>query len=415
MPSAARSMQKFIARQPILDRNERVYGYELLFRAADEAFCRLQDGEQASVAVISDSLLLHGLNELTGSARAFINCARQTLLKGHAALLPRERVVLELLETVEPDDEVLAACRSLKDAGYLIALDDFAGARQEALVGLADIIKLDVLATTEREREAVIRKYAPRGIKFLAEKVEKRAQFRTAMEQGYTYFQGYFFCKPEILSTRDIAPMKLVYFRVLQTVTQPEIDVRAVAESIKHDLSLSYKLLRFLNSALFMFSSRVTSIQQALRLLGEDGIRKWVALVTIFTLAEGRPAILVHTALLRAAFCEMLAPLLGAAERGADFFFLGLFSNIDVILGRPLSAILADLPIAEDVSNALLGGANPLRDVLQAVTAYEQGDWTAFAALAKKLSLPEEAFSKIYLESLRWCRELSLEEETKPA
>jgi len=290
-------------------------------------------------------------------------------------------------------------------------LDGFQGGWEERLADIASIIQMDVTASADRSQWLIIRKYRPKGTIFVAKKVETRAQFQAALQQGYTYFQGQFYTRAQPYSPGDLTPVKLVYLLVLAAVTRPEINVQEVADTIKHDLALSYKLLRFLNSALFMFSARVTSIQQALLLLGENGIRKWVALVTISTLAEGRPLILVHTALLRAAFCEMLAPLLGAAKRGADFFFLGLLSNIDAILGRPMSAILAELPIAEDISNALLGGANTLRDVLQAVTAYEQGDWAAFAALAKKLSLPEQAFSEIYLESLRWCRELSLEEE----
>ena len=407
-------MEKFIARQPILDRFERVYGYELLFRAADEPFCRMQDAAQASAAVISDSLMLYGLNELTGCARAFVNCSRETLVKGHAALLPRERVVLEILETINPDDEVLAACKALKEGGYMLALDDFQGAGQEALVGLADIIKLDVLATTESDRQQIMRKYAPRGVKFVAEKVEKRAQFRTAIEQGYTYFQGYFFCKPEVLSARDIAPLKLVYFRLLQAVTKEQIHLGDVAETIKHDLSLSYKLLHFLNSALFMFRSPVTSVQQALLLLGENGIRKWVGLIALSTLAEGRPPILVSTALVRAAFCEMIAPLLGDARRASDYFFLGLLSNIDAILCRPMRAILAELPIAEDVSGALLGTPTRLHDVLETVTAYEHANWPGFSQLAQKHSLPEEVFAAMYLKSLRWCSELGIEEDTRP-
>jgi len=407
-------MQKFIARQPILDRLERVYGYELLFRAGDEGFARLTDSTQASAAVISDSLFLYGLKELTGGARAFVNCSRETLVKGHAALLPHERVVLEVLETITPDEEVMTACKALKEAGYMLALDDFQGVAQEALTGLADIIKLDVLATSEFERQKIMRKYAAGKVKFLAEKVEKREQFRIAVQQGYAYFQGYFFCKPEVLSASDIAPVKLVYFRLLQAVTREEIAVREVAETIKHDLSLSYKLLRFLNSALFMFRSPITSIQQALLMLGESGIRKWVGLIALSTLAEGRPPILANTALMRAAFCEMVAPLLNVPQRASDYFFLGLLSNIDAILGRPMRAILAEMPIGDEVRTALLGEGNQLHEVLETVIAYEQANWAGFSQGAQKLSLPEEAFSEMYLKSLRWCRELGLEEESAP-
>lgn len=414
-PKEAAGMQKFIARQPILDCFERVFGYELLFRAGNEGFARMTSPSHASAAVISDSLFLYGLKELTGGARAFINCSRETLVGGHAAMLPRERVVLEVLETVTPDEEVMTACKALKDAGYMLALDDFEGIGQEALVKLADIIKLDVLATSEFERRKIMRKYAAGKMKFLAEKVEKRDQFRSAVQQGYTYFQGYFFCKPEVLSARDIAPVKLVYFRLLQAVTKEEINVRDVAETIKHDLSLSYKLLRFLNSALFMFRTPITSIQQALLMLGENGLRKWVGLIALSTLAEGRPPILVNTALVRAAFCEMVAPLLHAPKRASDFFFLGLLSNIDAILSRPMRAVLEELPISGEVRAALMGEPNQLRDVLETVLTYERADWAGFAKQAQKLSLPEDAFSDMYMKSLHWCSELGLDQEAAPA
>jgi EAL and modified HD-GYP domain-containing signal transduction protein len=405
-------MQKFIARQPILDCFERVYGYELLFRAADEGFARMSSPSHASAAVISDSLFLYGLKELTGGSRAFINCSRETLVGGHASMLPRERVVLEVLETVTPDEEVMTACKGLKDAGYLLALDDFEDVGHEELVRLADIIKLDVLATSEFDRRKIMRKYAASKVKFLAEKVEKRDQFRLAVQQGYAYFQGYFFCKPEVLSARDIAPVKLVYFRLLQAVTREEINVRDVAETIKHDLSLSYKLLRFLNSALFMFRTPITTIQQALLMLGENGLRKWVGLIALSTLAEGRPPILVNTALVRAAFCEMIAPLLNVPKRAADYFFLGLLSNIDAILGRPMRAILAELPITEEVRAALMGESNQLHDVLETVLAYERANWASFSQMAQKLTLPEDGFSEMYMKSLRWCSELGLDQES---
>ena len=407
-------MQKFIARQPILDNRESVYGYELLFRAADEPFYRGDDQELASASVISDSLFLYGLDELTNGARAFINCTRDTLVKGLAALLPRERVVLEVLETIEPDDEVVAAWRSLKQDGYMLALDDFQGAKQAVLTELADILKVDVLATPEREQREMFQDYRPKGVVFLAEKVEKRAQFHAAVNRGYTYFQGYFFCKPEIVSAHDIAPAKLACFRLLQAVAQREMDLQEVEEIIKHDVAFSYKLLRYLNSAKFAFVARVISIRHAVMLLGQEELRKWIALVSVATLGEGKPPILVDTVLMRAAFCELLAAPLGVEKRRFEYFFLGLLSGIDAILGRSLRDILAEVPIAEDVRGALLGEPNPLRDVLQAVLDYEQGDWAGFSALAKKLAVREEAFVAMYLKALRWRRELSMEEENQP-
>ena len=407
-------MQRFIARQPIFDRAENVCGYELLFRSADEAFSRIADPDLASSVVISDSMVLYGVNELTEGKRAFINCTREALVNGRAALMPPNRIVIEVLETVVPDTEVLTACRVLKSAGYVIALDDFQENRQAALVDLTDIIKIDVLATPEREAEEILRRYSAKGIQFLAEKVETREQFQRAIEQGYSAFQGYFFAKPRILMSRDIPPSKLLYFRILQAVTRPEMDVREVADSIKHDLGLSYKLLRFLNSAAFGFRTRIRSIRHAVALLGQAEMRKWISLVAIVSLGEDKPPILFETSLIRAAFCEFLAPRVGAISRQEDYFVLGLLSNIDAILNRPMKAALAELPIAEEVKKALLGTPNKFHDALQAVITYEQADWTKLALWANKLNVREDAFPELFLRAVYWCRQIPFREVTAP-
>lgn len=407
-------MQKFIARQPILDRSENVFGYELLFRRADEAFSSIEDPDLASSTVISDSMILYGINELTEGKKAFINCTREALVRGRVALMPADRIVIEVLETVEPDSEVLTACRVLKSAGYTIALDDFRGDRQAPLVDLADIIKIDVLATPEREVEEILCRYKGKGIRFLAEKVETREQFRRATEQGYTAFQGYFFAKPRILRSNDVPPRKLFYLRLLQSVTAPEMDVRKMANDIKHDLGLSYKLLRFLNSAAFGFRNRIRSIRHAVALLGQAEMRKWISLVAIASLGEDESPVLFKTALTRAAFCEHLAPRVGAVSRQSDYFFLGLLSNIDAILSRPMRAVMADLPVGKDIKEALSGSPNKMFQSLQAVITYEKGDWEKLAFWANKLQVTEEVFPELFSRSLQWCNKIPFKELVVP-
>jgi EAL and modified HD-GYP domain-containing signal transduction protein len=304
------------------------------------------------------------------------------------------------------------ACRALKSAGYLIALDDFQGTGEELLADLADMIELDVTALTDRAQWLLIRKYRPRGTVFLAKKVEKRPQFQAAIHQGFSHFQGQFYTRPEPFATSDVTPTKLVYLLVLGAVTRPEINVQEVADTIKHDLALSYRLLRFLNSARFAFHSQIKSIRHALLLLGQNEIRKWIGLISVSALGEGGPPILVSIALIRAAFCEYLAPLVGAPKRQPDYFFLGLLSCIDVLMRRPMRVMLAELPIAPDVAAALVGEQSPLRDVLQAVLSYEQGHWEECSNLAKKLALKEETLSKTYIQALNWSRELT-QMETK--
>ncbi|MGO8788286.1 MAG: EAL and HDOD domain-containing protein [Terriglobia bacterium] len=406
---------RFITRLPILDRDEKVYGYELLARPGEEEFWPLASNGEAAEGSAATTPAIEGIDELTDGTRAFIKCTPHALISGKAAGLPRDRVVLEVRAIRERDEDVLVACRGLKDAGFLIALENFPGTWEEPLADLADIIKLDVTASADRAQWLFIRKYRPRGTIFVAEGVEKRAQFQAAAQQGFTYFQGQFYCRPQPDSTSDIAPAKLVYLLVLAAVTRPEFDVQEVANTIKHDLALSYKLLRFLNSARFAFHSQIKSIRHALLLLGQNEIRKWVGLISVAALGEGRPPILVSMALIRAAFCESVAPLVGAPKRQADYFFLGLLSSIDVLMRRPMRVLLGEIPIAADVAAALMREQNPLHDVLRTVISYEEADWEEFSQMAKKLALKEEIFCNLYMQAIRWSRALTEERRDSPA
>ena len=283
------------------------------------------------------------------------------------------------------------------------------------MAGLADIIKLDVTTLPDRAQWLLIRKFRPKGTIFIADQVDTRTQFQSAIQQDYSYYQGQFFLRPQPYATSEVTPTKLVYLLVLGAVTRPEFDVQEVANTIKHDLALSYKLLRFLNSARFAFRTQIRSIRHALLLLGQNEIRKWIGLISVASLGEGAPPILISLALVRAAFCEALAPLMGLARRQSDYFFLGLLSSIDVLMRRPMRVILAELPIATDVREALAGDQNPMRDALQAAISYEQGNWEEFALSAKKLALTEEKLGELYVQSLHWSRELTPVEKAAPA
>ena len=403
-------MPSFMTRRPVLDRCERVYGYELRARSGEQGLWRPLSGDGAGEIASSRAPVLEGFEEFIDGTLAFIPCTRQALLSGQAAMLPRDRVVLEMPAGGEPDDEVVASCRGLKKAGFLIALEGFQGGWEERLAEFADIIQMDVSASADRAQWLIIRKYRPKCTIFIAKKVETRTQFQAAVQQGYTYFQGQFYTRAQPYSTGDVTPVKLVYLLVLAAVTRPEINVQEIADTIKHDLALSYKLLRFLNSARFAFHSQIKSIRHALLLLGQDEIRKWIGLISVAALGEGGPPILVNMALIRAAFCESLAPLLGEQKRQADYFFLGLLSCIDVLMRRPMRVLLTELPIAADVGAALVGEQNPLRDVLRAVISYEQGNWEECSQMAKKLAVKEETLTQDYRQAIRWSRELVTEE-----
>ena len=398
-------MKKFVARQPIFDPHQKVYAYELLFRSGMDNFFDASDPDQASTSVIVDSLLLMGMEKLTGGDRAFINCTRNVLIKGYAALLPKDKVVVEILESVEPDDEVVGACLRLKRAGFMLALDDFIyEERLEPLLPLIDFVKVDFRETTERDRKALVEKLSPRGIKMVAEQVETRSELQQASEMGYTYFQGYCFSKPEIVVAQDIPGYKLNYLRVLQAVNQPEINLVELENIIKLEASLTYKLLRYLNSAFFGFRTEIRSIHHALALLGEEELKKWASLIAMAAMGADKPPELVVSVIVRAVFCESLAPRIGMTNRSNDLFLLGMMSLIDAVLDRPLPEILEKMPISHEIKEALLGVENRFRDVYETVIAYEAADWRSFAEKARKLNLDEETVPDLYLKSVEWAK-----------
>jgi EAL and modified HD-GYP domain-containing signal transduction protein len=397
-----------------LDCFERVNGYELLFRPGEEDIWPALSDPSSGTAATPVTPSFAEFEELIDGTRAFIKCPRQALIERRAAGLPRDQVVLEIPAVGQTDAATIKACRELKEAGFTLALESFPTAGESPLAEFADIIKLDVTASADRAQWLLIKKFRPRGTLLIADKVDTRAQFQAAIQQGYSYFQGQFFLRAVPYSTSEITPTRLVYLLVLGAVTGEEINLDEVARTIKHDLALSYKLLRFLNSARFALHSQVRSIHHALLLLGENELRKWIGLISVAALGEGGPPILVAIALIRGAFCESLAALVGEPKRQPDYFFLGLLSGIDVLLRRPMRAILSELPIADDVSAALKGEQSPMRDVLEIVLSYERGDWNECSRLAKKLELKEEKLCELHLRALRWGRELTHAHEDEP-
>jgi EAL and modified HD-GYP domain-containing signal transduction protein len=398
-------VQIFIARQPIFDTQQKVYGYELLFRSGPENYFDHPDLDHASSKVISDSNLVLGMRHLTGGKRAFFNVTREVLIKQYTSLIPRDLAVVEILENVKPDPEVIDACQKLKQAGYLIALDDFVYQHLDnPLVKLADIIKVDFLETDRLAQQMIVERLSAQGVVFLAEKVETWSAFQAALEMGYTLFQGYFFSRPKVLSHKDIPGHKINYLRILQEINRPDIDLTQIEAIVKRDMSLTYKLLRYLNSAAFSCRQDIKSIRQALMLLGEKEIKKWATLIALVSMAGDKPEELVAQALVRAQFCQSLASGAGLAQRAEDLFLVGLFSLIDAILDRELADILSDVPVSDDIKEALLGRPNLLHEVYESTLAYEQGDWERLKNLATHLGIDEAELPVRYLGAVEWSR-----------
>ena len=396
---------RYVARQPIVDRDEKVFGYELLFRdGIQNVFCA-KDADEASRSTLDSSLLM-GLEVLCDGRRAFVNCTKDTLIKGLVTLLPSQSTVVEILETVPADPDVAAACRHLKEAGYMIALDDYMPHDPRvSLADLADIIKVDVRLTTLEQRAALIKNPELRRCRMLAEKVETQSELAESREQGFVYFQGYFFRQPELVTTRDMPANHLNFLRMLQAVSQPDLDVAALERIIKGEASVCYRLLRYLNSASFGFKSEIHSVRHALSILGEREVRRWVRLVAAVSAGQDKPSDLVLSALVRARFGELLSTRVPHGE--SDLFLVGLLSLIDAMLDTTMETVLDKLPLDRETRNVLLGQPGILRPVFQLMLAHESGEWESARDLSQSMKLDPEAVAGIYWQAQQWARQVS--------
>jgi len=395
---------RYVARQPIFDREEKVFGYELLFRdGLENAFHG--DADEASRATL-DRTWLMGLDVLCDGRRAFVNCTRDTLIKGLVTLLPSTTTVVEILETVPGDPDVVAACQTLREAGYMIALDDYvADDPREGLTSLADVIKVDMQLTTEEQRIAMIRRLGGRHCRMLAEKIETHAEFVRARDQGFVYFQGYFFRRPEMMNTHDMPANQMNYLRMLQEVSRPELEIKALEQLVKAEASVCYRLLSYLNSAMFGFQSEIHSVRHALSILGERDVRRWVRLVAAVGAGQEKTSDLVLSALVRGRFGELLSPRVAHGE--SDLFLLGLLSLIDAMLEIPMEDVLEKIPLDHETKAVLLGQPSVLRPVYQLMLAHESGEWEAAAELSGRLHLDSEDVAGLYWQAQEWAREVS--------
>jgi c-di-GMP-related signal transduction protein len=394
-----------VARQPIFDRQEKVFGYELLFRKGLENVFPGGDTDAASRATVDSSLLL-GLDVLCDGRRVFINCTRDTLIKGLITLLPSQSTVVEILENVPPDPDVVKACQSLKEAGYLLALDDYvANDPREPLAEIADIIKVDLKLTTVQQRAALIKRYGPWHCRMLAEKVETRAEFVESRDQGFVYFQGYFFRKPEMMARRELPANRINYLRMLQAVSHADLDVPALEKLIKGEASICYRLLRYLNSAAFGFKNEIHSVRHALSILGEREVRRWVRLVAAVGAGQDCTSDLVLSSLVRARFGELLSPHIFHGE--SDLFLLGLLSLIDTMLAIPMAEVLEQVPLDGETKSVLAGQPSLLRPVYQLMLAHESGEWAAATSLAQDLKIKPEEAATLYWQAQQWARDIA--------
>jgi EAL and modified HD-GYP domain-containing signal transduction protein len=374
-----------VARQPVLDRRQQVYGYELLFRSGLENAFHAANQDQASFEMLHTALLGFGLDALLGDKPGFVNASREVLLQEFYLVLPKEQSIIELVGSVEPDVEVVQACRALKQAGYRLSLDGYVRRPEMApLAELADVLKVDFLRTPQEERRAVVREFLPRKLQLV------------------THFQGHFFCEPEVLAASDVPAFKRNCVRFMAELHRPELDFDRLDVIIRQEVALAVKLLRYLNSAGFGWRHEVSSIKHALRVLGERAARKWCSLMALTVLGNDRPSPLVVTSLLRAQFAEQVALEAGLGSRSADFFLTGMLSALDGLLGRPMEEALSHIPVSQEIRDTLVGRPTSLSPIWELVLAYERAQWDQLRVLGDAADVSVGRLPGLYRNAVQW-------------
>lgn len=391
-------MKVYVARQPIFDQQLRICGYELLYRRSENNMFENVDDSLATADVIHNAYLVFNFRELTEGTRAFINFP-QTLIEGEVpSLLPRQSLVVEVLEHVEPTEKVLQSLRSLRRQGYTIALDDFVfEEKYRPLIGLADIIKIDYQATPVEQQQKLIDALGHR-IEFLAEKIETPAEYEIAKRLGYKMFQGYFFSRPIVVHGAEVHPLRHTLIEVLKELDRPEPSFRRISAQIERSVDLSYKMLRSVNTVYQKGRRTIQSIEQAVARIGLDELKRWSYLMLLREMQTSESKELIKQSVIRGKMMELIAEDTNSGVNSFDAFITGIFSSLDVILDEAMQTLIAELPVAPSVKAALLGEANGLRVLLEDVIAYE------------RLTIPiyntDLDWTQYYLEAIRWSRNL---------
>lgn len=406
-------MKVFVARQPIFDRKGQSVAYELLYRNGNSSnsFPDI-DGDEATADVIINSFINIGLEELAQGKRCFINFTESLLKMNLPSYFNPGSIVVEILEDVPITEELIEICAELKKLGYTIALDDF-NLQQNyfllpKLLKYIDIIKVDFLQTQVQKRKQIMNRYKQYGVSFLAEKVETQEEYQLALRDGYDYYQGYFFSKPVVLSSYDIPVYIHGYLQILHELSKTEPDIDKISEQIEQDLSLSYKLLKLMNSPAFRPKNKIKSIKQAIVLLGLNEIKKWIYILSIKNLNFKNDPIqeeVIRLSLMRAKLCERLSIKIGRTEPSL-YMLTGMFSLVDALLHRNLDDVLNELPLSDEIREALSGVENDIRKVLKWAIEIEKSNWHT-----QDLPLSPEEIQECYMEAILWSNHLLNGEE----
>ncbi|MEG0007917.1 MAG: EAL domain-containing protein [Aeromonas sp.] len=398
-------MYSYVARQPILDREMKTHAYELLFRnSLDNVFPRIS-AQQATARLVAEQFLQQNIDQLLGGRPCFINFPHSLLLEGLAECLPQDKVVIEILEDAEPDDALLTKVVQLHRQGYRLALDDFTlSPAWERFLPYIQIIKFDLRATSLASIERFMASHRALPLTYLAEKVEDKGEFERMKALGVELFQGFFFSRPEMVKQTTMQPAQLVVMQLLNVVNQPELDLDRIEQLLNQDVSLSLKLLRYVNH-LKSHPHPIASFRQAAGYLGHAQLKRFVTLIATTSAGHNKSAELYQMSLIRARFCELLAHTHAPTQQAQQAFITGLFSLLDVLMGQPLDQLLGPIPLTGEIRGALLSRAGNLGFYLTFCEDYESANWPRVTAGTARLGLNEEKVSNLYLAATAWVNE----------
>jgi len=390
---------RYMARQPILDLRGKVYGYELLLRSGPEA--GFQGDNNLATRAMLDNTVLFGFEKLTGGLPGFVNCTAESLTGELVDVLPPQLTVLAILDTVEATPEVLEACRKLKAQGYRIALDNFEWKpRLQTLLELADYVKVDFANSSVVGRQEIFRRLLGKKTVLVAEKVESPQEYQQAREEGFTLFQGYYFCRPVLLKNRSIPSNQLFHIQILKQLHDEPMDFRKLSELVKLDASLTYRLLRLVNSPMCAIRQEVRSIETALLAVGEENFRHIATLAIASELNTNQPAEILRMAFVRGRFCELAAEQCALAP--GEQYLLGLLSLLPAMLRVAMDELTPSLPLREPIRQALHGTNNRERRLLDWLEYHEAGCWPACDAIVRSNSLNQNLMVQHYAEAVLW-------------
>lgn len=400
--------QAYIGRQPIMDESQQIIGYELFFRHSAEAeHAVFEDDLKACSNVLMNTIGDMDIEYLLGNKLAFINVSEAILLSDFLELMPPKKTVFEILRGVVPTEALLARCKTLRDEGYKIALDNpQLNAHSEAFLPYANYVKIDMLNTSLEAATALFNKYKSPSIQVVAEKLETEAQFKACQEIGFEHFQGFYFAKPETFTAKVINASFDSVLMILNTVSS-DGEIAEIESGFKRDAALSFKLLRYINSVGFGLSCEIQSIHHALTILGRKQLFRWLTLLMVTAGDNATPPALMKTCLTRGRLTELLGETYFNKQDKDNLFIVGVFSLLDVVLQTPMDQVLDKIQLPETVIDAISTRTGVYGPFLQLTEACEQADTAKIRELAGLLSFDANKVNDCHIKALAWVEELN--------